>query len=112
VDTSFPNSQQFAERWSIGTPNFHLEAGQMVVVHPNLRSIANQDGAVILDIPSNQVTTLNATGAYIWVRLQDGKAIDQIIADLARETGHDPTLIANDIYDFIKQMAETHLLHL
>jgi hypothetical protein len=56
--------------------------------------------------------TINPTGAYIWARLQEGKTIDRIIESLAAETGHDPDLVANDVQEFLEQMAEKRLLRL
>jgi hypothetical protein len=48
--------------------------------------VVDQDGAVILDIPRNAMTTLNSTGAYIWQRLNQGMSLDAIVAQLANDT--------------------------
>jgi len=66
----------------------------MVTIHPNIRSIVDHDGAVILDIPNNTITTLDATGAYVWQKLQSGLQIDAIISELVRDTGADEVMIA------------------
>lgn len=82
----------------------------MLTNTPHLRSVVNHDGAVILDIPGNQITTLNATAAYIWARLQEGKGTDEIVAELARDTGHDPLVVERDVQEFLRQLIEKHLL--
>jgi hypothetical protein len=77
---------------------------------PHLRSIVDHDGAVILDIPRNAMTTLNPTGAYIWQRLERGMQIDAIVADLARETSADPIVVARDVGEFIEQLKSKQLV--
>jgi hypothetical protein len=82
----------------------------MITVNPNLRSIVDHDGAVILDIPRNTMTTLDATGAYVWQRLERGLRIDAIVAELARDTGADTGVIAKDVADFMEQLQGKHLV--
>jgi hypothetical protein len=59
----------------------------MITVVPHIRSIVDHDGAVILDIPRNAMTTLDSTGAYVWERLQRGLQLGAIVAELAHDTG-------------------------
>jgi hypothetical protein len=82
----------------------------MPTVTPNIRSVVDHDGAVILDIPRNTMTTLNPTGAYVWERLQRGMLLDEIVAELARETGTDVTVIAADVVAFMEELKSKHLL--
>jgi hypothetical protein len=82
----------------------------MIAVVPNLRSIVDHDGAVILDIPRNAMTTLDATGAYIWERLGRGLPIDSIVAELARDTGSDQEMVAKDVDEFMSQLKSRHLV--
>jgi hypothetical protein len=84
----------------------------MPPINPELRSRVTADGAMILDISADEVITLNATGGYIWARLEEGKTIDQIVASLATETGHDPVAVAKDVSEFVAQIAEKHLVNL
>ena len=83
----------------------------MTATPAHLRSIVDHDGAVILDIPGNQMTTLNTTGAYIWTRLQEGKSTDSIVAELARETGQNVQLIETDVQEFLEQLKRNRLLN-
>jgi Coenzyme PQQ synthesis protein D (PqqD) len=87
-----------------------LEGRQMFTVTPNLRSIVDHDGAVILDIPGNAMITLNATGGYIWKLLERGLQIDEIAAEMARETGVDEAIAARDIYEFMEQLKARQLV--
>ena len=82
----------------------------MSIVTPNLRSVVDHDGAVILDIPRDAMTTLNSTGAYVWQRLERGLSIDAIITDLARETGVDQVIVAADVMQFMEQLKSKHLV--
>jgi len=82
----------------------------MVTVTSNVRSIVDHDGAVILDIPRNAIITLDATGAYVWQKLQSGLQIDAIIAELVRDTGADEAMIAKDVDAFMDQLKSRHLV--
>jgi hypothetical protein len=82
----------------------------MVTITPNVRSIVDHDGAVILDMPRNAMTTLDATGAYVWQRLERGMQLDSIVAELARDTGVDAAIIAKDVADFMEQLKSKHLI--
>lgn len=82
----------------------------MAAILPHLKSVVDQDGAVILDIPRNTMTILNPTGAYVWQRLKQGKAIDSIVADLALEAGMDIVAVAADVEAFMADLKSKHLL--
>jgi hypothetical protein len=82
----------------------------MIVVTPNLRSIVDHDGAVILDISRNSMTTLDTIGAYIWDRLGRGISADDIVAELARDTGANQEIIARDVDEFMEQLKSRHLV--
>ena len=67
----------------------------------HLRSVVDHDGAVILDSSRNAMTILDATGAYIWQRLNRGVPLDAIVAELARDTGVDEQMVAKDVDAFM-----------
>jgi len=77
--------------------------------NPSLRSVVDQDGAVILDVERDAVVSLNATGGYIWDRLLKGKLIEEIVVDLARDTGAELAVVERDVHDFIDQLKSRHL---
>jgi hypothetical protein len=82
----------------------------MISILRKLRSIVNHDGAVILDIPRNTMTTLNSTGAYIWERLDKGMSLDSIIAELASDSGADPSIVAADVSEFLETLQSEQLV--
>jgi len=76
----------------------------------HLRSVVDQDGAVILDIKHDTMLTLNSTGGYIWQRLQQGKLVDEIVCELSRDTGVDLAVVDRDVHNFLEQLKAKHLL--
>jgi hypothetical protein len=87
------------------------ETGIMSTVPPHIRSIINHDGAVLLDIPRDQMVTLNSTGAYIWEMLQQGRTIDEVIHELSTESKTDPVVVERDVHAFLEQLMSKHLLY-
>jgi hypothetical protein len=75
----------------------------------HLRTIANQDGAVILNFVAGTITTLNSTGAFVWQGLERGESADMIAQNLARETGKEVTAIRYDLLEFIDSMKKAKL---
>lgn len=84
----------------------------MITVASHIRSVADHDGAVILDIPHNAMTTFNSTGAYVWERLQRGLQVDAIISELAHDTGVDELLVTKDVEEFMEQLKSKHMVSL
>jgi len=82
----------------------------MVTITPNLRSIVDHDGAVILDIPNDTMAMLDPTGAYVWQRLQLGLQIDAIISELIRDTGVDEEVVVRDVNTFMDQLESRRLV--
>jgi hypothetical protein len=82
----------------------------MISPAPNLRSIVDRDGAIILDIARNSMTTLDCVGAYVWERLQRGLQIDAIVEELARDTDADQSVIARDVDEFMEQLKSRRLV--
>jgi hypothetical protein len=76
----------------------------------SLRSVTNQDGAAILDVDAGTITTLNATGGYVWQGLQRGESLEEIVTSLARETGQESLAIEQDIHAFVANLRNSHLL--
>lgn len=77
---------------------------------PRLRSFVDQDGAVILDVDRDAMLTLNSTGGYIWQRLQQGKLIDEIVKELAHDSGVEASVVDRDVHSFVEQLKSKHLL--
>jgi hypothetical protein len=69
----------------------------MDIGNQHLYTVADQDGAAVLDIERGLISTLNSTGAYVWQGLEDGKTLEAISAELASETGEDVRVIDGDV---------------
>jgi hypothetical protein len=75
-----------------------------------LRSVVDPDGTLILDIEHDTIVTLNSTGGFVWDRLQQGKLVDDIVCELAAETGADVAAVDRDVRSFMEQLMSKHLL--
>jgi hypothetical protein len=82
----------------------------MITVAPHIRSIVDHDGAVILDFERDAMLTLNSTGGYVWEKLRQGKLMDEIISELASETGADRGAVECDVRAFLDDLKSRHLL--
>lgn len=82
----------------------------MISQTTHLKAIVNEDGAVILDIEHDAMSTLNPTGAYVWQALQRGGTIETITANLASETGEDPLLVEPDVREFVTELQQKQLM--
>jgi hypothetical protein len=82
----------------------------MVSQIPHLKAIVNEDGAVILDIDHDSMSTLNPTGAYVWQGLQRGETIETITANLASQTGEDHLLVERDVREFVAELQQKQLM--
>jgi hypothetical protein len=86
------------------------EEVEMPTPATHLRSIVDHDGAVILDIEHDSMVTLNSTGGYVWEKLRQGKLTDEIIRELASETGADPATVDLDVHAFLDELKSKRLL--
>lgn len=75
-----------------------------------LRTIVNQDGAVILNTTTGDIAILNPTGAFIWQALERGESLERIAADLAGETGEQVDSLKGDVGNFVAALKEHSLL--
>jgi Coenzyme PQQ synthesis protein D (PqqD) len=76
----------------------------------HLHTVADQDGAAVLDIERGMISTLNPTGAFVWYGLERGEPLETIILNLARETGEAPLVVERDVRAFVESLRENHLL--
>ena len=76
----------------------------------HLRAIIDQDGAVILDFEHDAMLTFNSTGGYVWEKLRQGRLIEEIVCELANETGTDTATVDRDVHAFLDELKSKHLL--
>ena len=81
----------------------------MAVVEKHLHMIADQAGAVILDIKRGLISTLNSTGAYIWQGLEREEPIETIVTNLVRETGGALADVERDVREFTETLKRAGL---
>jgi hypothetical protein len=82
----------------------------MRVAFSHIHTVADSDGAAILDVDHGSISTLNSTGAFVWQGLQCGETVSAIVTQLARETGEAPATVERDVLDFVENLTKQHLL--
>jgi hypothetical protein len=82
----------------------------MLALAPHVRIIADQDGAVVLDIKRNATFGLNLTTTYIWRKLEQRFSVEQIVTELARETEENPVAVESDVLEFLQQLRERRMI--
>lgn len=73
-------------------------------VKAGLDSAVDGDGAAILDADTGVISTLNPMGACVWSGLCRGTPLDEIIANIAAETGEIISVIEPDVRRFVEQL--------
>lgn len=76
----------------------------MLRVKPGLDSAIDGDGAAILDADTGVISTLNPTGAHVWNGLCRGTPLEEIIANVAAETGESISVVEPDVRRFVEQL--------
>jgi|HubBroStandDraft_4_1064222.scaffolds.fasta_scaffold1230716_1 hypothetical protein len=76
----------------------------------NIRSVANRDGGVLLDIERGQMLSANPMGAWIWQMIEAGKSRTEIIRAIGDECGVDTGVVARDVDEFLTSLRSHHLV--
>lgn len=82
----------------------------MAKTRSHLRTVANEDGAAILNARSGKLSALNPTGAYVWHGLERGESVEVIVKNLARETGMSLEVVERDVRAFVAALEEQGFL--
>ncbi len=82
----------------------------MELANSHLRTVADADGAAILDTRAGRITTLNPTGARVWQALMRGETVEEIAESLANETGEELEALKRDVSSFIAALKEQRIL--
>lgn len=75
----------------------------------HLRATVNEDGAAILDTRRRTISTLNPTGAYVWLALERGEDIETIAQNLAHNAGEPVDTVKQDIGEFVEALKKERL---
>lgn len=75
-----------------------------------VRDIANQDGAVLLDIHQGLCFSINPVGSKIWQMIKQQHSLDQVIDALADEFSIPKERIHDDVMEFTSTLTANGLL--
>lgn len=75
-----------------------------------VRDIANQDGAVLLDIHQGLCFSINPVGSKIWQMIKQQHSLDQVIDALADEFSIPKERIHDDVVEFTSMLTANGLL--
>ena len=70
----------------------------------DLLTVADLDGAVLLDLKGDSITTLNETGAFIWSALRRKESLQQVVEQLSALTGTDSQIVLADARIFVDSL--------
>jgi hypothetical protein len=76
----------------------------------HVRSVIDDDGAVLLDVNRGTYFSLNAVGVEIWKCLEAGMTLDQIGHALASEFEAPSDVVAGDLQAFAHLLSEKSLV--
>jgi len=77
----------------------------------HVRSTHSQDGAVVLDILHGQMFRLNLVASRMLELLKQGRTEREIVEHLSQEFGVEREILATDVYEFVEQLRQHHLLN-
>jgi hypothetical protein len=83
-----------------------------VKLSAQVRSIHNQDGAVVLDMLHGQMFRLNVVGSRMLELLKQEQTEQEIAEQLSQEFGAAREIVALDLQEFLDRLAKHHLLNI
>ena len=82
----------------------------MTVAATSIRSAANGDGGILMDVEQDAMIGLNTTGSFICTGLKRGLSADEIAQELAQLTGEEFSVVEVDVREFIASMQSEKFL--
>jgi len=83
------------------------------LIHPKVRFIANQEGAVLLHLERGRYESLNGSGAAIWTDLMAGASSEEIVARVCERFPQTPRdRVESDVARFLSALAARGLVTL
>ena len=86
------------------------DGAAMYRVSDTVRSIHNQDGAIVLDVRQGQMFNLNLVGSRILELLKSGSTESEIVDEIGREFSVGRELAENDVREFLQNLKKCHLV--
>ena len=88
-------------------------APNRALIHPKVRFIANQEGAVLLHLERGRYQSLNGTGAAIWSDIMSGASSDEIVSHVCQRFPQAPhDRVEFDVARFLSALAARGLVTL
>ncbi len=79
-------------------------------ISPDVQSVIDDDGAVLLDMKGGKYFSLNGLGADIWTRIEAGTALPEIEREIAEEYGVPQARIRDDVATFVQNLTGLRLI--
>jgi hypothetical protein len=79
-------------------------------LHPDVVFRVLGDGAVLVNLASNEVFEFNDTGAAIWDHLSRGESIDEVVPRLMATFEVDRETAEHDVAAFVDELTSRGLL--
>lgn len=79
-------------------------------ISETVRTAANQDGAVLMDISQGQMFSINPIGSRIWQELHDGRSPEEIAEAIVTDFGISQEQALNDVNEFVQQLDGQELI--
>ncbi len=77
---------------------------------PLVRSMCDEDGAVLLDLQGGKYYSLNGIGAEIWTQMERGIDLDGLLAALRESYQVDEEVLKRDIHGFLGKLEKSGLI--
>lgn len=86
--------------------NFNVE------INADVKSTADKDGFVLLDVRKGVYYSLNGTGGAIWGKLQEGLALPSIVEYLSENFEKPQEQVRGDLERFLQSLEKKGLIRL
>jgi hypothetical protein len=86
--------------------------GSAVRIREHVRSVIDQDGAVLLDLKHGKYFGLSPVGAEIWLKLETGLTLPEIEAHLCRTYDAPAETLRRDLTVFVEHLRQAQLIEL
>jgi hypothetical protein len=73
-------------------------------VVPNVRSVSDHDGVVVLDIRKGQMLGMNEIGREVWQGVQLGQELNEIVDHICGLTGAERAVVEQDVLAFSQDL--------
>lgn len=81
-----------------------------MAISRGISSVVDQNGAVVLNARRGVIMTMNATGGFVWKRLEERVTLSGIAHELAEDTGAEIGEVEADLREFAEVLRAAGLL--